>query len=85
LRARIFVTPRQGILDPQGRAVEQALKTLGFDGVSGVKIGRYILLDIEAPNAEDARAAVTRMCDRLLANPLIEDYRLELDSGVDSE
>jgi len=80
LRARIFVTPRQGILDPQGRAVEQALKTLGFDGVSGVKIGRYILLDIDAPNAEDARTAVTRMCDRLLANPLIEDYRLEVDS-----
>lgn len=81
MRARIFVTPRQGILDPQGRAVEHALKTLGFDGVSGVKVGRYIVLDVDdSLSPEDARVAVTRMCDRLLANPLIEDYRLEVDS-----
>lgn len=80
MRARIFVTPRQGILDPQGRAVESALKTLGFDAVSGVRIGRYIVLEIDAPSAEEARNAVTRMCDRLLANPLIEDYSFEVDS-----
>jgi phosphoribosylformylglycinamidine synthase PurS subunit len=79
LRARIFVTPRHGILDPQGRAVEHALKTLGFDQVGNVQIGRYIVLDLEAANTDEARAAVTRMCEQLLVNPLIEDYRFEVD------
>jgi len=81
LRVKVFVTPRQGILDPQGRAVEQALKSLGFDGVSGVHVGRYIVLDVRAATADEARAAAARMCDQLLANPLIEDYRFEVEPG----
>jgi phosphoribosylformylglycinamidine synthase len=81
LRVKVFVTPRQGILDPQGRAVEQALKSLGFDGVSGVHVGRYIVLDVKAASADEARAAAARMCDQLLANPLIEDYRFEVEPG----
>ena len=81
MRVKVFVTPRQGILDPQGRAVEQALKSLGFDGVSGVHVGRYIVLDVRAATADEARAAAARMCDQLLANPLIEDYRFEVEPG----
>ncbi len=81
MRVKVFVTPRQGILDPQGRAVEQALKSLGFDGVSGVHVGRYIVLEVEAASAEEARDAARKMCDQLLANPLIEDYRFEVEPG----
>jgi phosphoribosylformylglycinamidine synthase PurS subunit len=79
LRVKVFVTPRKGILDPQGRAVEHALKSLGFDGVSGVHVGRYIVLDVEARSQNEASAAARRMCDQLLANPLIEDYRFEVE------
>ncbi len=75
----MFVTPRKGILDPQGRAVEHALTTLGFKGVSGVKIGKYIVLDVDAPTALAAREQVRRMCEQLLANPLIEDFSFEVD------
>jgi len=81
LRVKVFVTPRKGILDPQGRAVEQALKSLGFDRVSGVHVGRYIVLEVTAASADEARTAAKQMCDQLLANPLIEDYRFEVEPG----
>jgi len=81
LRVKVFVTPRQGILDPQGRAVEHALKSLGFGGVDGVHVGRYIVLDLQAASADEACEAARRMCDELLANPLIEDYRFEVEPG----
>jgi phosphoribosylformylglycinamidine synthase len=78
---KVFVTPRKGILDPQGRAVESSLRSLGFKGVSGVKVGKYIVLDVEAPSADAARAEVRRMCEQLLANPLIEDFTFEVEAG----
>ncbi len=78
---KVFVTPRKGILDPQGRAVEQSLKSLGFKNVSEVKIGRYITLSIDAPTGAEARAAAGRMCEQLLTNPLIEDYRFEVEGA----
>ncbi len=81
MRVKVFVTPRKGILDPQGRAVEQALKSLGFDGVSGVHVGRYLVLEVEAASRDEASAIARRMCDQLLANPLIEDYRFEVEPG----
>jgi len=81
LQVKVFVTPRKGILDPQGRTVEHALKSLGFENVSEVKIGRYITLNIDAPNADAARAAASKMCEQLLANPNIEDFRFEVDVG----
>jgi len=81
LQVRVYVTPRKGILDPQGRAVEGALKSLGFSGVSGVHVGRYIVLEIEAASQAAAEEAVKKMCDQLLANPLIEDYRFEVERG----
>jgi phosphoribosylformylglycinamidine synthase subunit PurS len=69
-RVRVLVRPKQGILDPQGIAVEQALPALGFEGVSNVHVGRLIELDVDDPSQ------VPAMCERLLANPLIEDYEV---------
>jgi phosphoribosylformylglycinamidine synthase len=78
LLVKVFVTPRKGILDPQGRAVEQSLKTLGFAGVAAVRVGRYIVLELDAPNVEQARETVRQMCGQLLTNPNIEDYTFEI-------
>jgi phosphoribosylformylglycinamidine synthase PurS subunit len=78
LIVRVYVTPRKGILDPQGRAAEGALKSLGFANVSSVHIGRYIVLEIGATSASAAETTAREMCERLLVNPLIEDYRLEV-------
>ena len=69
-RARVLVRPKAGILDPQGVAVERALPALGFEGVSNVHVGRLIELDIEDPSQLPA------MCEKLLANPLIEDFEI---------
>ena len=72
MRARVLIRPKEGILDPQGQAVERALPALGFAGVTDVRIGRMVELEVE-----DA-AGVDEMCERLLANPLIEDYEVLL-------
>jgi phosphoribosylformylglycinamidine synthase len=81
VRIKVFVTPRQGILDPQGRAVEAALANLGFNGVSDVHLGRYIVLALDAPSKAAAEDTVRKMCEQLLANPTIEDYRFEVEPG----
>jgi phosphoribosylformylglycinamidine synthase len=70
MRARVLIRPKAGILDPQGQAVERALPALGFSGVKNVHIGRLIELDVEDP------AQLPDMCERLLSNPLIEDYEI---------
>jgi phosphoribosylformylglycinamidine synthase PurS subunit len=75
LRVQVLIRPKQGILDPQGQAVEQALGSLGFEGVRNVHVGRLIELDVD-----DVRR-VPEMCDRLLANPLIEDCEVLSDNG----
>ena len=72
MRARVLVKPKAGILDPQGQAVERALPALGFTGVRNVHIGRLIELDVEDPDQ------LRPMCEKLLANPLVEDYEVEL-------
>jgi len=80
MNVRVFVTPKQGILDPQGAAVERSLPNLGFEGVSGVRIGKIIDLTIDgAGSAEAARVEVDDMCRKLLANPIIEDYTFEIE------
>ncbi len=79
MQVRVFVTPRKGILDPQGRADESSLQSLGFKNVSGVKVGKYILLEVQARTASEARDEAKKMCEALLANPVIEDYRFEVD------
>jgi phosphoribosylformylglycinamidine synthase len=70
LRARVLIRPKEGILDPQGQTVERALPALGFDGVSDVRIGRLVELDV--PDIAEVEA----MCEKLLANPLVEDYEI---------
>ena len=75
MRARVLVRPKAGILDPQGQAVERALPALGFTGVSEVRIGRMIELEVEDP------ARLPEMCEALLANPLVEDYEIVEGSG----
>jgi phosphoribosylformylglycinamidine synthase len=77
VKATVLVRPKQGILDPQGQAVESSLRQLGFS-VDGARIGRLVDLDVDATDAASARAAVERMCEQLLANPLIESYEIEL-------
>jgi phosphoribosylformylglycinamidine synthase subunit PurS len=70
MRARVLVRPKQGILDPQGQAVERALPALGFRGVRNVHVGRLIELEVEDPDQ------LPELCNRLLSNPLIEDYEI---------
>jgi phosphoribosylformylglycinamidine synthase PurS subunit len=77
VKATVLVRPKQGILDPQGQAVESSLRQLGFS-VDGARIGRLVDLDVDATDAASARAEVERMCEQLLANPLIESYEIEL-------
>ena len=80
MRATVVVRPKQGILDPQGEAVEGALRQLGF-AVGDARVGRVVDLEVDAPDADTARAEVERMCEQLLANPLIESYEIELEAG----
>jgi len=80
MKAMVVVRPKTGILDPQGVAVESSMRQLGFP-VGDARIGRVIDLEIEATTADEARAQVERMCERLLANPLIESYDIELEEN----
>lgn len=80
MRARIKVVLKDGVLDPQGKAIEGALASLGFDGVDDVRQGKYIEIDLTETDPAAARARVTDMCEKLLANTVIEQYEIELDS-----
>jgi phosphoribosylformylglycinamidine synthase subunit PurS len=77
MRATVLVRPKRGILDPQGQAVESSLRQLGFS-VDGARLGRIVDLEVETTDPAAARAEVERMCEQLLANPLIESYEIEL-------
>jgi phosphoribosylformylglycinamidine synthase len=83
-RFAVNVTPKPGILDPQGRAVEGSLGHLGIEGVSAVRVGRRVELTVEAADAETAQAVVERLSSELLANPLIEAYAIESIAGASS-
>ena len=76
--AAIDVMLRPGISDPQGQTIERALPALGYTQVAGVRVGKRIELDIDAKSLDEARSAVVEMCERLLANPVIESYRVTL-------
>ena len=78
-RVHFRVMPREGLLDPQGQAVEHALSTLGFDEAGGVRVGRAIDLEVGAESRDEAETRARQMCDKLLANPVTEDYRLEVE------
>jgi phosphoribosylformylglycinamidine synthase len=77
LKATVLVRPKEGILDPQGDAVETALEHLGFS-VSAARVGKVVDLEIDATDPTEARAQVEKMCEQLLANPLMESYEVEI-------
>lgn len=76
-RVAVHIVPRRGILDPQGKAVADALHALGFGGVREVHVGRYIVLEVDAADESTALGDVRAMCERLLANPVTEDFEIE--------
>lgn len=76
--AKVHVTLKPVVLDPQGLAVQGGLRTLGFDTVQSVRAGKYMEIKLEAPDKAEAERLVKEMCTKLLANPVIEDYRLEV-------
>jgi phosphoribosylformylglycinamidine synthase subunit PurS len=78
MRVKIFVSLRNGVLDPQGKAIERSLHTLGYGEVQDVRMGKYLELKVEAASREAAESRIREMCDKLLANPVIEDYRFEI-------
>jgi phosphoribosylformylglycinamidine synthase subunit PurS len=78
MKARVHVTLKAGVLDPQGAAIQQALGNLGFAGVSDVRQGKYIVLELAETDRSKAESAVKAMCEKLLANTVIENYQIEL-------
>ena len=80
MRATVLVRPKQGILDPQGEAVQRSLRKLDFD-VSAARVGRLIDIELDADDTEEARARIERMCADLLANPLIESFEIQVEES----
>ncbi|HEY4485379.1 MAG TPA: phosphoribosylformylglycinamidine synthase subunit PurS [Nitrospiria bacterium] len=79
MKARVYVTLKNGILDPPGKAVQQSLQHLGFSGVREVRLGKFIEVEMNPVSHEEARKQVSEMCRKLLANTVIEDFRVDLD------
>ena len=79
MKAKIYVTLKNGILDPQGRAIQQSLATLGFSSVEDVRMGKLLEVDLHETDREKAEDTVKSMCQKLLANPVIEDFQYELN------
>lgn len=78
MRVKIFVSLKEGVLDPQGKAVERSLHTLGYQEVQGVRMGKYLEVNLSLNSRQEAEARLREMCERLLTNPVIEDYRVEI-------
>ena len=79
MRVKIFISFKEGVLDPQGKAVERSLHSLGYQEIRDVRMGKYLEIELEASSHEAAQARIREMCDKLLANPVIEDYRFEIE------
>ncbi len=79
MKARVFVTLKPSVFDPQGRAIAEALHSLGYGAVADVRQGKYFELDINAPTAAEAEAMASEVANRVLANPVIESFRIEVD------
>lgn len=79
MKAKIHVTLKQGILDPQGKAIEHALESLGFQRTGNVRVGKYLELDLDEQDKAKADSEVKQMCEKLLANTIVEEYRYELE------
>jgi phosphoribosylformylglycinamidine synthase len=80
MHARVFVTLKPSVFDPQGTTVAEALHTLGYAAIKDVRQGKYFELEIDAPTPDEARRVATEAADKLLANPVIESYRIEIDT-----
>ncbi len=79
LKAKIYVTLREGILDPQGKATQQSLESLGYQGVSDVRVGKFLEITLTDRTLDIAREDLNNMCEKLLSNPIIEDYSIEIE------
>ena len=77
--ARIYITLRSSVLDPAGTAVQSGIKQMGYSDVEGVRIGKYVEMNLKAQNETEAKTQLDSICDRLLANPVIENYRFEIE------
>jgi phosphoribosylformylglycinamidine synthase len=80
MKARVFVTLKPSVFDPQGRTIADALHSMGYLGVDDVRQGKYFELDLDAPSADRARELASEVADKVLANPVIESYRIEVES-----
>ena len=81
MKITVFVSPKNTVLDPQGAAVEQAMKSLGHESVEGVRVGKTITFELEGSDSPDLREKLDKLCDGLLSNPVIEDFRYEIEEG----
>ncbi len=79
MKVTVFVSPKITVLDPQGAAVEQAIKSLGHQSVEGVRVGKTVTFEIDGDDTPEMRAQIDKLCDGLLSNPVIEDYRFEIE------
>ena len=78
MKAKVYITLKQGVLDPQGKAVMSGLQSLGFNGVGDVRVGKFIEIELDHKSKEEAEASLKSMCEELLANTVIEDYSFEV-------
>ena len=81
MKAQVYVTLKKEVLDPQGDAVRRALESLGFDGISRVRVGKFIEVDLQGSDGDEARTQLDSMCAKLLANPVIEDFRYDIEES----
>ena len=84
MRARVFITPKKGVLDPQGKAIEHSLHSLGYAEARDVHLGKYVELALHDVDRQTAERRIDEMCRKLLANPVIEDFRFELEEVATS-
>lgn len=82
IRAKVYVTLKPDVMDPQGLAVKNALESLNYKSVSRVSIGKYFLIDFDSPDRQAVEAELEKMCNQLLSNPVIENYRYQLEDGA---
>jgi phosphoribosylformylglycinamidine synthase len=79
MRAKIIITPKKAVLDPQGKTVQNALAQMGYEGVGAVHVGKYLEIELAGADRDQARRQIDEACHKILSNPVIEDYRFELE------
>ncbi len=79
MKAKIIITPKKAVLDPQGKTVQNALEHLGYQGIGAVRVGKYLEVELAASDRETVRKQIDEACHKFLSNPVIEDYRFELE------